>query len=111
MIIFLNPTHKQSTLLIDNEERYVNFNLNLDLKGLPMDVIVGVIIDTIQQLNNQVLNDGKYIIVIPFMKDASALNEEMEKIGVRLLMYKRTIVFNADGKMNSPEIYKMYLPG
>lgn len=112
MTIFINPSEKHTSLIIDDEHRTVNYSVALDVEKMDTHSLLATLSQIKQQMIGLNVETKNLVFIVPFEDKRIDMYERFSKeLDVKFLRYKRTIVFNLDGTMNSPRIYRMYMPG
>lgn len=112
MTIFIHPSEKHTSLIIDDEHRLINYSVALDVVKMDTASLTATFAQIKQQMLQLDVESKVVVFIVPFEDKRIDMYERLSKeLGVIFLRYKRTIVFNLDGTMNSPRIYRMYMPG
>ena len=112
MTIFIHPSEKHTSLIFNEEHRLVNYSVVMDVAAMDTTSLLATLAQIKQQMMQLDVESKDIVFIIPFEDKRIDMYETFSKqLNVTFYRYKRTIVFNLDGTMNSPRMYKMYLPG
>lgn len=109
-IVFIHPTEKHSSILLNEEHQIVNYNVNIDLVNTTPEMIDTTLLQITQQMLDLVPG-SRVVMIIPFEDKRSVYERLSEQYGIIFYRYKKTMTFTLKGKLTSPRTYSMFLPG